>query len=81
MSDDPERLTNELFQCLTQDKKRLGLLLGAGCPYSMKDEGGIPLIPDINGLTEAVKTEVCCEDCATPWTNICEQLLLAPILS
>lgn len=76
MSDDPGRLTNELFQCLAQDKKRLGLLLGAGCPYSMKDEEGNPLIPDIDGLTEAVKAEVCCEDCATPWTNICEQLLL-----
>lgn len=76
MNDDPERLTSELLQCLTQDKKRLGFLLGAGCPYSIKDETNNPLIPDIDGLTEVVKSEVCCEDCAEPWKNVCEQLLL-----
>ena len=75
MVDDPERLTNELLQCLTQDKKRLGLLLGAGCPYSIKDKAGKPLIPDIRGLTEVVKSEVCCGDCAKPWKNVCGQLL------
>jgi len=74
MFDDPERLTNELLQCLTQDKKRLGLLLGAGCPYSIKDEAGKPMIPDIDGLTDVVKSEVCCGDYAKPWKNVCEQL-------
>lgn len=74
MFHDPERLTSELLQCLTQDKKRLGLLLGAGCPYSMKDEEGKPMIPDIEGLTQVVRSEVCCEDCAEPWENVCEQL-------
>ncbi len=34
------------------DKNRVVFLLGAGCPLSIRDENGIPLIPDIAGLTE-----------------------------
>jgi len=74
MSHDLERQAGQLLQCLTQDKKPLGLLLGAGCPYSIKDEEGEALIPDIKGLTEIVKEQVCSTDFAEPWPNVCAQL-------
>lgn len=74
MSNDPERQGSELLQCLTQDKKPLGLLLGAGCPYSIKEQPNKPLIPDIKGLTEIVKEGVCNANWEHPWENICSQL-------
>jgi len=74
MSDDPERLANQLLQCLTQDKKPIGLLLGAGCPYSIKDESNKPLIPDIKGLTEAVKERLNSKGCKDHWGIIYSQL-------
>ena len=77
MSDELERIAGELFQCLEQDKGPIGFLLGAGCPYSIKIEGGTPMIPDLEGLTGTVKDEVCSGDCAAPWTNICAQLTAA----
>jgi len=73
MIDDPETITNELLQCLIQDKKPIGILLGAGCPYSIKDTAGEPLIPDIRGLTDAVKSKLTAENCAESWQNICQQ--------
>lgn len=75
MNNDPERQSSQLLQCLTQDKKPLGILLGAGCPYSITDESGNPLIPNIVGLTEIVKDKVCSHECAEPWEKICAQLL------
>jgi hypothetical protein len=74
MIDEPETLATELLQCLIQDKKPLGILLGAGCPYSIKDSSDKPLIPDILGLTEAVKLKISSDDCADSWLNICQQL-------
>ena len=73
MENNPEKQTNQLLQCLTQDKKPLGLLLGAGCPYSIRDTEDKPLIPNIKGLTEVVREMVCREECAEPWENICLQ--------
>lgn len=75
MSNDPERQVNQLLQCLTQDKMRIGFLFGAGCPFSIKDKSNISLIPDIKGLTEIVRNEVCCNDCKKPWENICSQII------
>lgn len=50
------RVINELTQCLSEDKRDLGLFLGAGCPASIKigEDGEDPLIPGIKGLTEKV---------------------------
>ena len=40
---------------IAQGRKRIGLLLGAGCPAGMaKDDGSRPLVPAIAGLTEKV---------------------------
>ena len=55
---DFERIEESLSQCLSQSKRPLGLLLGAGCPSSIQVENGEgdlqPLIPDIAGLTAIV---------------------------
>lgn len=52
------RIEDSISQCLSQSKRPLGLLLGAGCPASIKVAdaagGNKPLIPDIAGLTESV---------------------------
>jgi len=58
---DPERLANEIRQCLAQHKRPLGLLLGAGCPSSVQVSGE-PLISDIAGLTKAVCQKICASD-------------------
>ena len=51
---DPFRQVSYLQQCLSQDKKALGLFLGAGCPLSVKTADGNGLIPDILGITQYV---------------------------
>ncbi|TKJ39109.1 SIR2 family protein [candidate division LCP-89 bacterium B3_LCP] len=53
----PNRQVSSIRQALAQDKKPLGLFLGAGCPLSIKNntsETQKPLIPDIVGLTKIV---------------------------
>ena len=57
---DPFRQIGYLQQCLSSDKKPLGLFLGAGCPTAIKTDGetSAPLIPDIAGLTEAVRSKL-----------------------
>ncbi|MBN2178732.1 MAG: SIR2 family protein [Deltaproteobacteria bacterium] len=74
LSEDPLRQVNLLMQCLNQDKKRIGILLGAGCPFSIKNDAGKPLIPDIKGLTEIVKSKICDGEKDVNWDNICKQL-------
>ncbi|MFH0823346.1 MAG: SIR2 family protein [Pseudomonadota bacterium] len=51
---DPFRQVSYLQQCLSQDKKALGLFIGAGCPLSVKSADGEVLIPDILGITQYV---------------------------
>lgn len=57
----PDRFMVDLRQILSQGRKRIGLLIGAGAPVSVKvnkegkmDESGEPLIPDVARLTDAV---------------------------
>ncbi len=57
----PDRFMVDLRQILSQGKKRIALLLGAGAPVSVRvnadgklDAGGTPLIPDVARLTEIV---------------------------
>ena len=53
---DPKRQVGYLQQCLSSNKKPLGLFLGAGCPMAVRvgAEGKSPLIPDIAGITKMV---------------------------
>lgn len=56
----PQKYLNFLQQCLSNDKKPIGMVLGAGCPMSVKltGESHNPLIPDIAGLTTALRTKL-----------------------
>lgn len=65
-TENPNRHLGYLQQCLSSDKKPLGLFLGAGCPMAIRLDGDKkpPLIPDIAGITEIVRNELAkCEDC------------------
>ncbi len=57
----PDRYMADLRQVLSQGRKRIGLLVGAGAPLSIKVDAdghlnstGQPLIPDIDALTAKV---------------------------
>ena len=58
---DPTRHVNYLQQCLSQDKRSLGVFVAAGCPVSIRvpiSGGTEPLIPDVAGLTDLVATKL-----------------------
>ena len=42
MTEDPARQLNYLQQCLSSDKKPLGVFLGAGCPMAIRLKGREP---------------------------------------
>ena len=57
----PDRYMTDLRQVLSQGRKRIGLLIGAGAPTAMRVDNqnrvvdkGTPLIPDVRGLTDSV---------------------------
>ena len=50
---DPDRFMSDLRHILTQGRKRVGFLIGAGAPFSIKKDGE-PLIPNVADLTAAV---------------------------
>ena len=57
----PDRYMVDLRQILSQGRKRIGMLIGAGAPVSIKVDSngklnpkGKPLIPDVAGLTKDV---------------------------
>lgn len=58
--ENPSKHLSYLQQCLSSDKKPLGLFLGAGCPMAIPVEGdqGGPLIPDIAGISQAIRAEL-----------------------
>ena len=64
MIEDPSRQLSYLQQCLSSDKKPLGLFLGAGCPMAIRLDGEqhAPLIPGIDGITQIVRHDL--EECA-----------------
>lgn len=59
---DLARIQRDLQESLSLDKHPVALLLGAGCPLSVRVDDGAgghkPIIPDIRGLTEAIKVEL-----------------------
>ena len=74
-SQDPKRQVGYLEQCLSSDKKPLGLFLGAGCPMAIRvgTNGRSPLIPDIAGITKMVRDDLAkSEDCG-PLLKIVEK--------
>ena len=62
---DPDRYISDLRQILSQGRKRIGLLVGAGAPMSIKvdvhgkiSSQGTPLIPGVNELTALVSKKL-----------------------
>lgn len=51
---DPLRHVRAIRELLSQDKRPLGFVLSAGCPQSMKDSSGAPIIPDVAGMTSTI---------------------------
>jgi hypothetical protein len=51
---DPIRQVNYIQQVLCQNKKPVGFFLSAGCPFSIKNSKGEPLIPNIDELTKII---------------------------
>lgn len=61
----PDRYMVDLRQIISQGKKRIGLLIGAGAPVAVRvdennalDNAGNPIIPDVAGLTTFVLAEL-----------------------
>ena len=50
----PDRYMADLRQILSQGRKRIGVLIGAGAPTSIRGDKDSPLIPNVEGLTNAV---------------------------
>jgi hypothetical protein len=64
---DPSKQVGYLQQCLSSDKKPLGLFLGAGCPVAIISEDGkkTSLIPDIAGITKVIRETLRkCKECS-----------------
>lgn len=62
---DPDRFMGDLRQILSQGRKRIGLLVGAGAPMSIKVDNhgkisdvGSPLIPGVDELTALVSKKL-----------------------
>ena len=65
----PDRYMADLRQILSQGRKRIGILIGAGAPTAIRVDDdnrivpdGKPLIPDVAGLTDAVLATLADED-------------------
>ena len=66
----PDLYMSALRQVLSQGRKRIGMLIGAGAPTSIRvdgqgqidKDGGSPLVPDVAGLTDAVVSALSQED-------------------
>jgi hypothetical protein len=75
---DPHRQVSYLQQCLSNDKKPLGLFLGAGCPMAIR-AGGVsgrnaqPLIPDIDGMTKVVREKLSKDEECGPLLKIIDE--------
>jgi hypothetical protein len=72
---EPLKQIDYLRQCLSSDKKPLGLFLGAGCPMAIKVGGSEnnPLIPDIAGITEVVRSKLSKDENCASFLKIVEQ--------
>ena len=66
----PDRYMADLRQILSQGRKRIGLLIGAGAPTAVRvdgdgcivEDGGTPLVPDVARLTDAVVSALSDDD-------------------
>ena len=74
MNHDQIRHLRSLRLLLSQDKSPLGFLLAAGCPLSVKDTTGNPLLPDMAGLTRIIKDAHSADASNSPYRRLIEEL-------
>jgi hypothetical protein len=65
---DPYKQIDYLQQCLSANKKPLGLFIGAGCPTAVRleEKNECPLIPDILGITSIVRERLSSREICGP---------------
>lgn len=63
------RHTEYLRQCLRQDKAPIGFLLSAGCGVAIK-HSGVPLIPDIAGMTTKISSRLGASEHKEPFEKL-----------
>lgn len=59
---------------LSQDKSPLGFFLAAGCPLSVKDTSGKPLLPDMAGLARTIESMHSGDAADTPYIRLKQEL-------
>ncbi len=85
---DPHRRALDLLQRLAPGKMRVGFFLGAGCPLAVRNGGeekSEPLIPDIAGLTEQVKSHLDGDEAIKPvaalaWERVISRGISSPTI-
>lgn len=73
MKHDQIRHLRSLRLLLSQDKSPLGFLLAAGCPLSVRITG-VPLLPDMAGLTKIINDAHATDTPTTPYMRLIEEL-------
>lgn len=74
MNHDQIRHLRSLRLLLSQDKSPLGFLLAAGCPRSVKDSAGDPLLPDMAGLSKIISDVHAADAADTPYRMLMTEL-------
>lgn len=74
MNHDQIRHLRSLRLLLSQDKSPLGFLLAAGCPRSVKDTSGNPLLPDMAGLSKLISDTHAGDPDTSPYKRLMEEL-------
>lgn len=74
MNHDQIRHLRSLRLLLSQDKSPLGFLLAAGCPRSVKDTSGNPLLPDMSGLSKIISDAHAGDSDTSPFKRLMEEL-------
>lgn len=79
----PYRRTTDLLQRLAPNKMRIGFFIGAGCSLSVQGADGMPLIPEIAGLTKQVKSyldndAILKEVAQTAWSRVTARSISTP---
>lgn len=74
MNHDQIRHLRSLRLLLSQDKSPLGFLLAAGCPRSVEDTSGNPLLPDMAGLSKLISDAHASDPDTTSFKRLMEEL-------
>ena len=74
MNHDQIRHLRSLRLLLSQDKSPLGFLIAAGCPRSVKDSTGSPLLPDMVGLSKIIGDAHAADAVDSPYNRLVAEL-------